>query len=376
MNKNKYFLLCVLSISFCLLFSAKANAKNNDDKPNIVWPHIAVDTIKDRPDKLVDKDICLAVSKMVDDKLQELKNEESLDFNLVDKENAANPFDFSQNSEPQVTLIPLIVNDNTEDSFVTYEGQKHYTSIALCQIDIAFCYYPGSGENLRVLKVIPLSGFSQPGSDGEHTSKISLAEKKQEFISNAGHLINEFLDFGKDKKFFDMLKKKNYTDYTYQVTAVDVTSEAVKKFYGNDLHWAQALIGSIYTSAFAAKHPEYAVLPAATNDGWAATAAAGTTTLNLGNSGKYLVLQPADKQIKLELSMVGKFDVPQKHDTGIYKFIGFAAELKNNTDGIQVKDHVEKRFIAKNSYQVSNAYYTRGILIELFRKTAVNLAER
>ena len=131
----------LLALSFCILVCAGAEAKSKVDKnakPDIVWPHVAYDAIRERSDKVVDNGVCLEVAKLVDARLRELQEAGTLPFTVVDKEDSANPFDFKQDSEPQVTLIPLIVDDHAYESVITINGDKYdkklprYTNVPLC----------------------------------------------------------------------------------------------------------------------------------------------------------------------------------------------------------------------------------------------------
>lgn len=369
----------LLALSFCILVCAGAEAKSKVDKnakPDIVWPHVAYDAIRERSDKVVDNGVCLEVAKLVDARLRELQEAGTLPFTVVDKEDSANPFDFKQDSEPQVTLIPLIVDDHAYESVITINGDKYDKKLSRCSIDIAFCYYPGSGESLRVLKVIPLDGYSVLGANGEYR-QIGKDVEQKEFVTNAGKLINGYLTFSPKDKFFKLIKEKKYNAFTYQVTDVIIASEAAKKFYKTEdnLNLVRSLIGSTYTSAYAAEHPDLAILPSLTNGTWAENAAKGTASMSLGNAGKYLVMEPADKQIKLELSMLASFDVPDKEKSGFYVFKGFAAEIKNLTDGTTARDQVtEHMFLSTTQNNIS--YYLKGIFAKLFSQTASSLAEK
>lgn len=341
------------------------------DLPEVLWGHSSVNAMKNRPETLADREVLVQISREVNDRLHLLAAQGKLPFALKENDDTFFEEDLSDNG--MVTLIPLVMDDNCFLSEYTVNGVTFYKAIVMTQIDIAFCYYSGSGDSLRILHVVPLLGYSVMGSQGEYTAPIGKAELRQQFMDNAALLIRQDLIFT-NKRFLKDLDVKMLTPDTWQVTGVNVSSEAARKFYRERLPLAKALVASAFTSRYAALHDDKTVLPSLESGDWQEDAAKQTYMLSLGDTGKYIVMNRAGNEIVLDLSKVAAFDVPLKHDTGIYKKKGYTAEICNLKEGNKGSAVVQRTVPADtNPNQVRHDL--EGVLAELLTDAARNAAE-
>lgn len=363
---NRLLCLIILSLSLCIFVDTKAFAQ---DKPKVIWGHTAINGMKNRSDMLVDEEVLSVVAETVDIKLKELSANGELPFIIKDTDNS---FTEDIGVDGEITLIPLVMDDHCFMSEYKILDKSFYKAVLMSQIDIILCYYPGTGDRLRILNVVPLVGYSEIGENGECTEPITKETLKQEFIKNVKVLINQEMKFA-NKKIFKDLDLKTVTPDTYQVTSVTVSSEAAQKFYGEEINIVKALIGSSYTSALADSNPELTILPSVEGGNWEENAAKQTYVLSLGDTGKYLALEKGANEINLDLTKIASFNIPLKRDVGIYKKIGFAAELNNVTNGKFYRGLTERTYLANNSNIVK--YDLRGIMAQLLTDTAKNLAQ-
>lgn len=368
MNGKHVIKLCMTVVCIWAIAVTGALAK---EKPEVVWPHSSVNAVSNQEATLVDVSVLQAVSNVVNDKLHDLEKENKLPFTLKESDTGLTE-DIAQNAS--VALIPLVMDDHCYKSSYVIKGHSFYKAVVMTQIDVAFCYYPGSGNSLRIMHVIPLAGYSVIGSNGEFTSPISKAELQNQFVQNATQLIQENLSF-KNKRFLKDIDLKMVTPDTYQVTDVTVSSKAAQRFYGPRLPLVKSLIASAFTSEYAASHDDVTVLPSIVSGKWQEDAAKKTYQLSLGDTGKYIVMERANNEIALDLQKIAAFNIPIKHDAGVYKQKGYAAAVLNKTDNVLGTAEVQRTVLPEtNPNQVK--YDVTGILAEILTDAAKDAAKK
>lgn len=361
------FLTSILVVSLCSFSAAEAGSQNT--AAEISWGNKAFCAMQARQEMLVDDEVLRQTAAIIDNRLQILQQREELPFTL---KNSDDSFGEDKTADGNIAIIPLIMDDHCFKSEHTIEGTVYYKAVVMCQIDLAFCYHPGAGERLRLLQVVPLTGYSVLGDNGEYTSPLTQDRLKEEFLTDVKLLVDD-LKFPK-KKFMQELDYKKVTLDTYQVTEVEVSSFATQKFYGAELPLVKSLIGAAFTSKFAALNPEKTVLPAVVGNDWEADAAKQTYQLSLGDTGRYITMERGSNEIKLDLIKLAAFDVPLKKDVGLYRKKGYAAELLNLANGTRSNQFVE-RTVPKNDPN-SVKYDLKGVFAELFTNVARDLAQK
>ncbi len=339
------------------------------EPPQVLWPHSTVNAATSGADSLVDSTVLQSVSENLDRQLHVLEKQGKVPFTIKETEDSFTE-DVTENG--LVTILPIIQNDECFLSHYTIHGRTFYKAVVMTQIDVNFCYYPGSGNSLRILHTIPLTGYAVIGTNGEYTSPISKQELQKQFIANVKQLIQQDLQF-KNKRFLKDLDFRMVTPDTYQVTRVDVSSEAARQFYGEHMEEAQALIASAFTSQYAAVHDDITMLPSVVGGKWQEDAAKKTYQLSLGDSGKYLVMEKANHEITLDLSRVAAFDIPIKRETGVYKKKGYVADIYNKTER-KKGTAVVQRLMLGESNRNEVRYDLNGILAEVLTLAAKNAA--
>lgn len=360
-------LTSILAVSLCSFGAAEAAARTA--AAEISWGNKAFCAMQARQEMLVDDEVLKQTAAIIDERLQVLQQQGELPFTLKISDDS---FGEDKTADGNIAIIPLIMDDHCFKSEHTIEGTVYYKAVVMCRIDLAFCYHPGAGERLRLLQVVPLTGYSVLGDRGEYTSPLTQERLKAEFLADAKLLVDD-LKF-KNKKFMqDMDYKKSTTD-TYQVTDVAISSAAAQKFYGTELTLVKSLLGAAFTSKFAALNPDKTVLPAMVGNDWEADAAKQTYQLSLGDTGKYITVERGSNEIKLDLIKLAVFDVPLKKDVGLYQKKGYAAELRNLSDGTKSVQFVERLLLPNDPDAVK--YDRKGIFAELFIKVAEDLAQK
>ena len=326
-------------------------AEAKESLHEISWPHAVYSGIKQRDEKLLeanDKNVLNEFSMAITARLKALQQKNELPFQLKETDNS---FEEDKSADGSVTIVPLLLDDHAYVSKYSINNQEFSTAVLMCQMDILFCYYPGSGSSLRCLYNIPLIGHKNLGPfEGGVISKDIL---KREYIDGVKQLIGQELNF-KNKNILKDLELHKVTPDTYQVTDVTLTSPSANKFYGeiypkikneDGLPLVKALIASSYTSSFAAKHPELTVLPSRAVGNWEENAAKGTFQLSLGDSGKYITSEEANNKISLDLFKLAGFDVPLKYKTvNVYTVKGIVAGLKDTGNGKESLFTITKQF--------------------------------
>lgn len=342
-----------------------------EEPPEIVWAHASVSATGEHPDRLSDMEAAAVLTEAVDEKLHALSAAGELPFLLKENDDFAFEEDYSE--EASVTLIPLIMDDHAFKSEYVIEDKTFYKALIMTQIDMAFCYYPGSGEELRVLGVVPIAGYSSMGDSGEYAAPIPIEDMKAQFRQNIRALVRAKLDFP-DRKYLKKMDVKLLTPDTYQVTDVEVTSEAARNFYGDRLPLAKALIASAFTSRYAAEHPKKVVLPSLLSGAWKEDAAKHTYQLSLGDTGKAIVMEEAGNSLVLDLSRVASFDIPLERDGGVYDRTGYVADL--SIVGTEQKETAMVRRTELDDHNENVARHDGvSIMAELLTAVAQKLAE-
>ena len=359
--------ICMVTAGLWITLTVAAFA---EEKPEVVWPHSSVNAVSNREATLADATVLQAVSSAVNDKLHALETAGKLPFSLKESDDGFTE-DITENAA--VALIPLIMDDHCYKSEYIINGQPYYKAVVMTQIDVAFCYYPGSGNSLRVLHTIPLIGYSVIGTNGEFTAPISKAVLQEQFVNNASQLIQDNLEF-KNKRFLDDIELKMVTPDTYQVTDVTISSAAAQRFYGPRIPVVKALIASAFTRQYAASHDDVTVLPSIVSGTWQEDAAKKTYQLSLGDTGKYIVMERANNEIVLDLQKIAAFDIPIEHDAGVYKKKGYTASVVNKTDNKTGTATIQETVLpAANPNQVRHDI--AGILAEILTDAAKDAAK-
>ena len=340
-----------------------------EDKTEVLWPHSTVNAVSNQAATLADTAVLNAVSSAVNDRLHELDQQGKLPFALKESDDSFTE-DIAENAS--ITLIPLVMDDHCYKSEYVINGRTYYKAVVMTQIDVAFCYYPGSGNSLRILHAVPLAGYSVIGTNGEFTSPIAKDVLQRQFVQNATRLVQENLTF-KNKRFLKDIELKMVTPDTYQVTEVTISSPAAQRFYGADPSKAKALIASAFSSQYAASHDDVTVLPSALSGTWKEDAAKKTYQLSLGDTGKYIVMERASHEIALDLQKIAAFDIPIKHDAGVYKQKGYTATVCNKTEG-KVGTAVVQQTVLPETNPNQVKHDVAGILAEILTDAAKDAA--
>ena len=96
--------------------------------------------------------------------------------------------------------------------------------------------------------------------------------------------------------------------------------------------------------------------------------------LNRPISSVWVIRERGSNEIKLDLIKLAVFDVPLKKDVGLYQKKGYAAELRNLSDGTKSVQFVERLLLPNDPDAVK--YDRKGIFAELFIKVAEDLAQK
>ena len=361
----------ILLMSFCLLCISSVSIPVHAEKPVVVWAHGSVNAVADDSDSIVDAQVLQSITEEVNKRLHALDAEKKLPFALKETDSS---YEENLSDNAMVALVPLVMDDQRFETRYVIEGNAFYKSVLMTQIDIAFCYYLGSGNSLRVLHVIPLTGYALMGEKGEYTAPISKEQYQQQFIENARQLIQNELYFN-NKRFLKDLDYKMVTPDTYQVTDVTISSPSAQRFYQSRLPIAQRIIASAYTRQYAASHEDITILPSVFSGKWKEDAAKQTYQLSLGDTGKYLVMEKASHGIHLDLTKVAAFEIPIKNDAHVYKNIGFTADVKDTTNG-NTGTYVKQIKVLDKDNRKRDYHDLDGIFAQILTEAAKAAAEK
>lgn len=376
-----------LAVSLCIFLNAEAFAKSI----RIDVAGKAVNGVSTGNKSIIDEEALNIISSIFKNKIQTMHKNGKLKFEPFFVADEQELFGGDKTAEDYIVLIPLILDDSCYRSTHIVGGKKVVKAIVNTHIDVLFCLYPGSGNNLRLLYNFPLAGYQTIGANGEYSTEEEInIQLKAAFIYNAETLINNNLDLN-NRKLLKAIVTKQLDEETYRVENFEKSEEAgqfYEKFKGqgfiskSDEDSLDALVVNNFTSAFAATHPDLVVLPSKVNSKWEEDATQVSSTLHLDNAGRYTVdvPEPAHK-ISLELSKIALFEnVPLSNGMeNNYKCDAIAGKLMRYIDGgnkAEVKDYVHMIAPKTNNMSKNGVQYNAdGMLAQLYTNLTSQLAK-
>ncbi|MBR2214472.1 MAG: hypothetical protein IJ849_01780 [Selenomonadaceae bacterium] len=236
-----------------------------------------------------------------------------------------------------IGIVPIVTTDASFHTGYKVGSDELHRYIIIAALDIAFCSQD-EGGTLRILANIPLHFYlNLPESNNPNDMKLlSRAEEEEYFTRFAVKMIDEHLDFSKEKRLLKNLEEKTEasTD-TYQVTSVNISSKRAASMFGSGAREAylKKIIGDVFSSAYA-RNTGHVVYPSLASGNWHKDAVTGLwrTSLDSGHSGEKVdvAMKEADNKITLDVTGVGSGEVATKKQSDVNGYMMYKVWLKKS----------------------------------------------
>lgn len=215
--------------------------------------------------------MCPVVAQMITQKLNFLKSNGKLPFEIVKMGGDRSNFDakgLAQTSDGKVQLmIPVIIGDTYHRDSAVYNGQTYYKYDVKTMINLFFCEigedYDGH-MGVHVVYNVPMMAYATPGSGFELSSPIDEKLLAKQAFLNAKYAVAQDLEFPMDFDKYLSSKKTADIARVYQVTDVGLCGYnrlgTVYPMVEQRLE-IQKTIADAFTSKFAKVNKKCIVLP-------------------------------------------------------------------------------------------------------------------
>ncbi len=325
-------------------------------KPEIVWSHdvYGVNDAKGKAEwHLLTGQGRTVIAEAITRKLRESEQAGKLPFTIREVEggfgNANGEF---AGADTPIGIVPIVVTDAAFHEIYPVGNKRLHEYFIVSALDIAFCSAEADGS-LRLLGTIPLHSYMHyPESRNlEQMKELSQEEKVAEFQKLTLKMIGEKLDFAKNKKLLKNLEEKSEVAETYQVTGMNLTSKKAQEIFtggdGSREAYLKKVVGDVYTSAYSTASGNV-VYPSLLSGTWHHDAVTGLYSMDMttGTAGNVkMTMKAPDHGITLDVTGLGKAEVPQKRESNINAYILYKARLAKTPvfgkeAGVMINEHL------------------------------------
>ncbi|MBR1728952.1 MAG: hypothetical protein IJ728_05450 [Selenomonadaceae bacterium] len=316
------------------------------------------------------------ISQAINEKLHSLQREGKLPFNL--KEVSTDYGNHVIVGDDPIGIIPLSTLDKSFDSSYHANGKTFYRSIIFSGLTLALISADPENDSWRILGTIPLNGYDMIGDNLNDLREqpITLQEKANKFAEITIKMINDHLDFSKDKKVARDVDIKSQIPDTYQVTEVKITSNKAKEIFAGREDEVKEIIGAFFTNSYQRKTKRI-VYPPRGSGKWKRDVNKNLYTFQMNTpSGEInFTMEMPKNPITLELSGVAIKEMDSNSNSKVIRDIFYKVWLKKqpieNKELAEYTDHTTRREIKTGNAWVE--YDPADVLIELVIDAAQNM---
>lgn len=279
MNKVKGVIrnsLCLSVFVVCCLFSAVGQAAGS--MPIVSWAgSIFVSDAFNH--ELLDSAGKERIQRALTSRLQELNRRGELPFILEEGTNLDH-LTTRQGEETgaDIGIIPVVTLGTSFDVAYHLWEDDLYRSDVFAGLSVMLCTIDDNGDGKRTIKplgIVPLYGREQNKSN----NAITLAEKKEAFVSTMERLISQNLEFASQRNIKKNLSEKriNFAE-TWQVSKTSISSQRAREAIGGalnpttkkrvnsaELRKLRSVMAHAYTSIFQKNTKNIVLLPGDNN---------------------------------------------------------------------------------------------------------------
>ena len=369
------FLARVSIVALMLVWILAPGAVSAAEKPLVGWSSDVL-AMDDHNPLLDAPGVRARIARAVTAKLAALDMDGRLPFRL--QEASTDYGNHVMSGDDPIGLIPLSTLDTTFDSEYHVNGKTYYRSIVFSGLSLAICSADPESRSWRILACIPLNGYDIIGGDTRslRSSPITLQEKADKFAEISARMINQYLDFSKDRSVFKDAQVRALMPETYQVTDVAITSPMAQRVFAGRETEIKEIIGAFFTSSYQRKTRRI-VYPPKGGGQWKqdVTSSLYTFQANVPSGEVRLSMEQPRHPIRLELSGLAKQEMDTGKGSAVVRDVFYKAWLKKSPvegrEKSEMADHTVRREIKTGNAWVE--YDQADVFTELIIDTAENL---
>lgn len=333
---NKALLLALLSLLFTLPAAAA-------QLPVVNWSPNVFSIDDGKGGHLLTNAGRQEIANAVSRQLHALQQSGKLPFKLKEVSTETN---IQDDMEEPLGLIPIVVADMSLDSQYSIDGKTYHKATVISGLDLAFCRMNEKMGSWKILGTIPLRYYGVLGADPAHPilDDISPEAKSQEYIRITSQGIGQGVDFQRQKAVLRHLNKKTLdNEPAWQVVDVKFGSAKAKEVFAGRGQILKNIVAGFFTSSYQ-KKTQRIVYPALTLDGWKKDVVRNLYSLQLNSpaGNRSLMMDAAAHPITLNISGLGKGELPLKNASDIQRQIGYKAWLeKSPVEGREQREIVK-----------------------------------
>ena len=205
-----------------------------------------------------------------------------------------------QQTDNQLGIIMLMTSDRTADDL--YKTLGIIRSDFYCTYNMLICSADNSDGSLRIMYSIPINAVSENPLQSPITAPATVANKALVFQELLKKSLYNQLEPKLQKIKLNNLETKTVTMNTFQVEAVDMSSNKALALYGDQSGQIASTVAEWYSGWLAAY--DLLVYPPLCDGNWKGSATGGifSMTVNSPSGSKIVSMQQANHLIALDIS--------------------------------------------------------------------------
>lgn len=273
----------------------------------------------------------------------------------------------SFSDEVPLALMPIVVVDESFDTHISVGGTEAWRHVIASGINLAVCSAgTADDEGMKMLAVVPLSGYTVIGDPGENGGKImpqamSTEAKSKVYAALTVDMIQN-MDFNTIGKPLKNWQKDKVSPVTTQVVDVKISSKKAQEVFRGHGAELRNLIANTYSAEYQ-KVSGKLVMPPRIAASFYQDAQKGLYAFDMHSpSGKVRVsMGEPGNEVYLDISGFAEAEVTGKKESGVRKDILYKAWLKKVT-----KDGQEEAVV--DDYMVEPQFKKQGASIDVDKK--------
>ncbi len=379
--KCKKIVYSLLLVCIALCMNIPSAMAKSDDLQIGWWPEIY--TMDSSQDNLLAKDASTR-KKIIDAisaRLKELAANGKLPF--VVKQGVSGNLNNIQESfsdEVPLALLPIVMLDESFDTHISVAGVEAWRHVIASGINLAVCSAgTADDEGIKMLAVVPLSGYTVIGDPSENKGKVmpaplNDAQKSRVYAMLTADMIKN-MNFNSISKALRNWQKDKVSPITTQVSDVKISSKKAQQVFHGQGVQLRNLIANTYSAEYQ-KTSGRLVMPPRTATSFYKNAQKGLYAFDMHSpSGKVRVsMGQPETEIVLDVSGLAEAEVSGKKASDIRKDILYKAWLKKSSNDGQAE-------IVLDDYMVEAQYKKDSANIgveekDIFARLEMKLAKK
>lgn len=315
-----------------------------------------------------------ALCQAISDKLHVLQQAGKLPFQLQE---VSTGYGIQYGQDAPIGLIPMVMLDTSFDTSYTLPNGSFYKSLVVSGLDLAFCSADEETHSWRILATIPLRSYDIIGQDIRNPLRQPASDemKAAMYTRITVNMIQNHLDFTRQKDLLSDLETKTLLPETYQVTDVTVSSPRAQTLFKDRQEEIRDVIGGFFTSQYQ-QSKKRIIYPSMTAGAWKEDVNRNLYSLQMDSpSGAITVtMEKAKYPIQLDVMGIASGEIQTKDPSAVTYTMGYKAWLKKSPVEGKEQSPLTKvtmqQFLKRGRTQVDEKDIYMKLFIDLARDMA------